>query len=479
MQPKTAAFLVGSILSGDAASHHTFDLARLLMKQGVTVAIHSNGPTGPLPADIRAITTQTLPGDYQDSPELTILQYPIWFPLAERFRDAKGVAVFWYHGVTPPALWGTETEREVLERSEAGTELAWYAHLAVTASPFTARELQQHSGYPQERIRVVPLGVDIARFRQKPTAEELGALRRRWQVEGKRVLLYTGRVAGNKCLEAPIEAMARLRGPYPDAHLLIVGDTDATTAYRETTARLRGLIDRLGLASNVTFTGRVGSIEPYYHLAEVLLLPSQHECFGVPLVEAMAAGVPIIAAASGAIPWVLNAEDPDSAAGLLFGGGDVDALVEQVRQVLDQRGLREELIERGRRRVQYFSQEQFGLRASEVLREAQQLALQSPVPATSQPRSWLYDQADISLRGYRVRSKVPVLGRFIEWFRYNSTTHIKEAYLDRIIERQVIYNRQLADEISRLRAEIAHIRTDMDRSGSVDDGKTSDDEPGA
>ena len=479
MELKTAAFLVADILSGDAQSQHTFDLARLLMQQGVTVSIHSNGRIGPLPSDIQAITTQTHPSDYTASSQLTILQYPIWFPLAERFRESKGVAVFWYHGVTPPALWGTVTEREVLERAEAGTELAWYAHLAVADSPFIAQELQRHSGYPQERIRVVPLGVDTAGFRKKPAREELDTLRRRWQIEGRRILLYTGRVAGNKCLELPIEAMARLKALYPDLHLLIVGDTEATTAYRETAARLRSLVDRLGLADDVTFTGRVGSIEPYYHLAEVYLLPSQHEGFGLPLVEAMAAGVPIIASASGAIPWVLNAEGAASqAAGLLFPAGNIEALVATMREVLEQPGLREGLIERGRQRVEYFSRDQFSLRAAEVLREAQQLALQGPAPAASQPRSWLYDQADISLRGYRVRSRVPVVGRLIEWVRHNSTTHLKEAYLDRIIERQVVYNRLLADEIPRLRAEVARLRADLDRTPSNEGREeTSEDKP--
>jgi glycosyltransferase involved in cell wall biosynthesis len=468
MELKSAALLVADILSGDAQSQHTFDLARLLIKQGATVSIHSNGRIGSLPSDIQAITAQTHPSDYNASAQLTILQYPIWFPLAERFRDSKGVSVFWYHGVTPPALWGTVTEREVLERAEAGTELVWYAHLAVADSPFIAQELHRHSGYPQERIRVVPLGVDTAGFRQVPAKEELDSLRRRWQIEGRRILLYTGRVAGNKCLELPIEAMVRLRELYPDVHLLIVGDTEATTAYRETAARLRSLVGRLGLAHDVTFTGRVGSIEPYYHLAEAYLLPSQHEGFGLPLVEAMAAGVPIVASASGAIPWVLDAEVTGTqAAGLLFPAGDVDALVEKVSQVLGQPGLREGLIERGRQRVEHFSQDKFSLRAAEVLREAQQLALQGPAPAASQPRSWLYDQADISLRGYRVRSRVPALGRLIEWIRHNSTTHLKEAYLDRIIERQVVYNRLLADEVSRLRAEVARLKASMDGNSSA------------
>jgi len=67
---------------------------------------------------------------------------------------------------------------------------------------------------------------------------------------------------------------------------------------------------------------------------------------------------------------------------------------------------------------------------------------------------------------------VPVLGPLIEWIRRNSTTHVKEAYLDRIIERQVLYNRMLASEILQLRAEIARLHKERGRdteSGSTDE----------
>jgi len=477
MQFKTADLLVAAILSGDATSSHSFDLARLLTNQGVAVCIHSNSGIGPLPPDIRALTKETHPGDYLPTSHITILQYPIWFPLAERFREASGAAVFWYHGVTPPSFWGTDTERDILARAEAGTQLAWYAHLAVADSPFIAQELHRHSGYPLERIRIVPLGLDTTAFRQKPSAIVLNTLRRRLKLVGKRVLLYTGRVAGNKRIELLIEALARLKDAYPDLHLLVVGDTEATAAYRETAAKLRAHVQRLGLGSCVTFTGRVASIEPYYHLAEVYLSASQHEGFGLPLIEAMAAGVPVIASASGAMPWVLNADTSDAeAAGLLFPAGDAGALVQQVRRILDEPGLRQVLIERGYRRIEYFSRERFNLRAAKVLSEAEALAQQGPPPAAYRPTNRLYDQADISLRNYRVRSRVPILGPLIEWIRYNSTTHVKEAYLDRIIERQVLYNRLLADEICRLQAQVTQLkeRVGCDESdGMTEDGSDS------
>ena len=473
MSIRTCDILMGNLHEGDATSAHAFELARLLQSHGVNVRIHCNYPVGSLPGDIQPLSRTTHPGDYVPAADLTILEYPLWYPLAERFRDAPGAKIFWYHGVTPPALWGTDIQRDLLARAEAGTELAWYAHLAVTASPFTAQELRSHSGYPQERIRTVPLGVDIAAFRQKPPPSELRSHRRKWKLEDKRVLLYTGRVAGNKRIDLLIQALPRLRDTYRDLHLLIVGDTKGAPAYREMAATLRAQADQLGLASHVTFTGWVPTITPYYHLAEAYVTASQHEGFGVPLLEAMAAGVPVIASASGAMPWVLNAQTSNTEpAGLLFPEGDVDALARQVSRVLEERALRGELIERGYERVGYFSREQFNLRATKVLDEANALARQGPPPAAYRVQNRLYDQADVSLRNYRVRSKVPVLGPLIEWIRRNSTTHVKEAYLDRIIERQVLYNRMLASEILQLRAEIARLHKERGRdteSGSTDE----------
>jgi hypothetical protein len=72
---------------------------------------------------------------------------------------------------------------------------------------------------------------------------------------------------------------------------------------------------------------------------------------------------------------------------------------------------------------------------------------------------------------------VPVLGPLIEWIRRNSTTHVKEAYLDRVIERQVLYNRLLAGEILQLRTEIARLHKERGRdaeSGSGDEDSLDD-----
>ncbi len=456
---RVADILVSSCRSGDATSAHVFDVARCLLNAGWHVNIFVNGLTGHLPADIRPITRHLHPGDYEPAADLVIVEYAVWFPLAERLRDVKAQTIFWYHGVTPPELWGTDVERDILQRSQIGAELAWYAHLAVVDSPYSACELSRNSEYPLERVHVTPLSVDIASFRTPPAPSVLTKLRRQWNLQDKRILLYAGRLAGNKRLDLLIDAMVKLVFVCPDAHLLIVGDDSSAVAHRQIAAELRARVEALGMTASVTFTGRVAQIEPYYHLADVYVTASQHECFGAPLIEAMAAGLPVVASASGAMPWVLNAEGAiDEAAGLVFPEGDVDALVEKLTSVMGDTRLREALVARGYQRVEQFSREVFARNVSHILEKVAQIAQAGPPLGFQRSVPPLVRQADVSLRSYRVRSNAPFVGRAIEWIRYNMTTHVKEAYVDRIIEQQVLYNRVLAQELLSLREEVAYLR---------------------
>jgi len=470
MSFRTVDILSHSVRSGDATSNHTFDLARVLTAQGARVRICCTYPPGSaLPPDRRDLVQVFHYADYRPAAELTILQYPIWFPLAERFRQAEGVAVFWYHGVTPPSFMGTLDGRDRLVNAQQRTELAWHAHLAVCTSPYTAQELHSLSGYPEERLRVAPLGIDTTSFSHAPDPATAAQLRGRWKLDGQRVLLYVGRIAGNKRIDLLIEALARLA--QPDLRLLIVGNLVGDPATTEIHAQLVRQAHDLGVADRVTFTGKVARVEPYLHLAQVVVLPSQHEGFGVPLVEAMAAGAPVIASASGAMPWVLGVDEGEPA-GLVFAPGDVGALTEAVTRVLDEPGLADRLTARGRRRADEFSRQRFDERTLAALTDAAELARQGPPPAATQRATLLYEQADVALRAYRVRSKLPVVGRLLEWLRYNLTVHVKEVYVDRVIEQQVNYNRRLAAEIAELRAEIAALKAQRaEERGSRKDAK--------
>jgi hypothetical protein len=287
------------------------------------------------------------------------------------------------------------------------------------------------------------------------------------------VLLYIGRIAGNKRIDLLLDALARLSNDFPDLHLLIVGDTTSSIASRELTTRLRRQVALANLEGRVTFTGRVEDQQPYYHIAELFVLPSQHEGFGAPLVEAMAAGVPVIASASGAMPWVLHGEHEEGSTGLLFRAGDGADLARQLRCMLDDQKLRQTFIARGRVRAEEFTPQQFERRVTAILAEVNNLA-PTPTPAAQRRQSPLHKFADIALRDYRVRSHLPVAGRLIEWLRGASTSHVKEAYLDRIVEQQVYYNRVIADELGALQEELRHLRSEIDALSDTDQASHAD-----
>ena len=355
MPLRTCHILTYRLYEGDATSRHTFELARVAAALGFAPALFSHYPLGELPADIRPLARCVDYAGYAayahldgSTPDLTILQYPLWFPLAERFRASGSARVFWYHGVTPPQMWPTADGRDLLETAQVRTDLAHFAHLAVAASPFTATELQRHSGYPSDRLRVAPLGVDTQRFAAPPDATMLKVLRKQWRLDGAHVLLYVGRIAGNKGIDLLIEAFSLLAPTRPDLRLLIVGDTQDGVVTQELTAALRRQAAGYGLGRRVIFTGRVADVAPYYHLADVYVHASRHEGFGVPLVEAMAAGVPVVSGEDGALPWLLGGENAsDEAAGLLFPSGRAEELARYVARLLEEPELVAEMAARG------------------------------------------------------------------------------------------------------------------------------------
>jgi glycosyltransferase involved in cell wall biosynthesis len=464
----TAQIFTPAVGAGDATGEHTIQLWRALQPRFGAVAVYSYYPPGKLPGEMGPFVRQ-VNAEHRSQADLTVVQYPLWYPLAERIRDLGGRKLFWYHGVTPPELWGSARDSELLRNSQIRTALAWHTHLAAVTSPYTARELHDLSGLPEERLRVVPLGLDGNRFAEPPPLAELQALGDRWQLNDRRVLLFVGRIAGNKRIDLLIEAVAGLRADHPDVKLLLVGDGDYNQAAKELVAQLRQQIDAAALQDHVAFTGRVPEIAPFLHLADLFILPSEHEGFGLPLVEAMHAGTPVLASASGAMPWVTEAEE-DRPAGLTFAPGDQADLARQAARILDDGELRATLIRNGRARAAALSLEAFDANALRVVDEV--MTMEEADTAFNAMVGWtLYPQADTMLRDYEIRSNAPVFAAFIERVRRNLTSHLKEPYVDRVFERQVRYNRLLSTEIEYLHAEMRRLEARMARLQAARDAE--------
>jgi glycosyltransferase involved in cell wall biosynthesis len=162
-------------------------------------------------------------------------------------------------------------------------------------------------------------------------------------------LITVGRVAPNKCIEDCIRLLAAYRaGVDPRARLWILGDADRLPVYRDALLRL---VERLQLHDAVRFLGRVTQQEliDCYRGAAAYVSMSEHEGFGVPLLEAMVCELPILAHPSTAVPFTLGD------AGLQVPIKDFPVMAEALGALLGDAIARADHVERGRRRAEELS----------------------------------------------------------------------------------------------------------------------------
>jgi len=178
---------------------------------------------------------------------------------------------------------------------------------------------------PHGKIRVIACGVDSDLFHP---LERQRARRRLGLASDARIMLYVGRFAPLKGIERLLEATAMLRPRFADLQLLVVGGDGASAQSHQALARLA---DRLDLQDSIRFLGRIeqADLPPYYCAADVLVLPSHYESFGLVLLEALACGTPVATTRVGAAETIVR----ESLNGTFIDGPghkDVAAAVERI-----------------------------------------------------------------------------------------------------------------------------------------------------
>jgi colanic acid/amylovoran biosynthesis glycosyltransferase len=181
------------------------------------------------------------------------------------------------------------------------------------------------------RLAIVRCGVDLAVFQPRPEP-------------GNRApeLLCVGRLVPAKGQHILVEAVGRLHAAGLPLHLTLVGDGPDM-------ASLQALVHKLDLAEQVTFTGAVGQAQvlAYYDRADIFVLASFAEGVPVVLMEAMAKEIPCVATCITGIPELID----HGINGLLVAPGNVEALAEALRLLLQDGVLRRRLGANGRRKV--------------------------------------------------------------------------------------------------------------------------------
>lgn len=212
---------------------------------------------------------------------------------------------------------------------------------AVTAvSRYLEQRTRQEFDIGRE-IRVIPNFVDTGRFRR----DEGKCVRERFAAPGEKILLHTSNFREVKRVPDVVRVFARVRQSLP-ARLLLIGDGPERLPAQQ-------LARELGVSREVTFLGELDYIEGIMNCADLFLLPSEQESFGLSALEALACGVPVIASDAGGLPEVLV----DGQTGYLLPVGDVQAMAERAVELLTDPELFGRMREQCRQRALEFHRE--------------------------------------------------------------------------------------------------------------------------
>ncbi len=232
----------------------------------------------------------------------------------------------------------SHAEHESGLRIESEAAVLAAADRVICATELERDSLRQLYGASDEKVSVIPLGVDLERFRPTGKQDARGAL----GLKDERIVLFVGRIEPLKGVDILINAASLLESDV-ECTVLIVGGDDSSQAE---VAELRDLARDRGIEHRVAFIGAVDheTLPLYYNAADVCVVPSHYESFGLVAVEAMASGVPVVASRVGGLTGTVK----DGETGYLVPWLCPEPFAERIELLLENEPLRKDLGEAAR-----------------------------------------------------------------------------------------------------------------------------------
>lgn len=244
-------------------------------------------------------------------------------------------------GLMKQRIGQTAEEREGEDRVAGERAVMIAADRIIAATEAERSQLQDLYGVPHQKITIIPPGVDTHHFYPIPPDEAKGAIGIPPQ---DRMALFVGRIEPLKGVDTLLRAMAEVKKTCkaficPHYLVIIGGDPEGQTeTLDDEMRRLQGLCNELGLDDIVLFLGKRGqnTLPYYYSAAEVVVMPSHYESFGMVALEAMACGTPVIASRVGGLAYLIK----DGETGFFVPAQDPKALAEKLRLLFVDHDLR-------------------------------------------------------------------------------------------------------------------------------------------
>ena len=244
----------------------------------------------------------------------------------------------------PERRW--ETERELMA-SAAG--IIAYSHHERDA-------MARLYGADPRKVLLIPGGVDLSAFRPL----DRGAVRERLGLNGEKALLFVGRIEPLKGLELLIRAVAQLDAGEPVRALVVGGGAEGDPEL----LRMRELARKLDVENAIDFVGRVDHEELplYYNAADVCVVPSFYESFGLAALESMACGTPVVATRVGGLSTIVQ----HGRTGYLKPWRCPEAFAGSLEMIIANKSLQQSMGQAARRRAEGMSWDAVAARVAQV-----------------------------------------------------------------------------------------------------------------
>ncbi len=236
----------------------------------------------------------------------------------------------------------------------------------IADSTSSKEELMKYYKVPDEDIAVIPLGVDLNEY--KPLQKnKLTEPRRKYRIdENDTVLLIVATEFYRKGMVELIRAVDIIinRRGHKNIKLIVVGKA-AVEGSRKGDTYYRELASKLGVGSKVLFTGHINDLNSHYNLADIFVFPTKYEAFGIPTLEAMAAGLPVLNSKIGAGELITDGIDGIH----LENPNNIEEIADKLEMLINDEKLRKLLGKNARKTAMKYSWDETAKRTMDVYRQ--------------------------------------------------------------------------------------------------------------